>query len=680
MNDFISAVQNQNSESSRNINVKLSDNTYAYINSQGLAKKFNSMAEYEATKGVNGCPEEVINIDRTWANINYRVGAPMAVYTDNNIMRGQGCGNENRLVAPQIDPNDEFDQAYYERVAEKKFDSIEEATSDWQTSGRVAGLAPFKDAASLHKLGKMGYIDVDSIFHEIDPTFSNSYNGPTPSYVKGTEMRSCLAPDTVNFRDKIYLKYGDSYLYSPDKRNVKVTESVPSGDTGFFYIQVPIADVKSTGNIPPSLYNYGLDYGASCIISTTYDWNSPECGKWGCYTGKVFNDTFSLTNSEYATNLKFISTTGIANATNIKYGEQFYIMGEVYKNILQPGDELTKLISGNYELYFSEGKLLFKNTQTGVIATLKDSIDPSVVKVKWTGNLLGFYNSNNDEVTSYLKLDKSTDKGNLVVKTTGLIQIVDASGNILKKNDSSIPDSKDIPIYTYATIVDGEFSFTENIADRKRFSIGNPNYTNSCSISALQRNCNDTSNCIGFIHSADENTWQQIQTTDSSSDYKISETDTQVYLRNMTASLTGEYCPANQEPVFMNRTTLSAYPKGKSVASNSASCTQKPQLVVPAFNKYIKGINDKIKIPVESSVGIDKLRGLSEQIDPLLSKYESNYSSWIESKGKPTALQNTLQQRITDTYTMDEYYRSMAILWGVITLAMIAIVLFRYKN
>ena len=125
---------------------------------------------------------------------------------------------------------------------------------------------------------------------------------------------------------------------------------------------------------------------------------------------------------------------------------------------------------------------------------------------------------------------------------------------------------------------------------------------------------------------------------------------------------------------------IAAYPKGKAVLSNSENCTQKPKLVIPAFNRYIKGIENTLKTPVEPSTGVDKLRGIPEKIQPLLQKYETNYSSWLTSQGKPSPLGNTLQQRITDTYTLDEHYRSMAILWGVIALAMIAIILFRPRN
>lgn len=684
MNDFISAVQNQNSASSRNINIQLTDGTYAYINSQGIAKKFNNMAEYEATRGKNGCPADTITVPRTWEDVNFRVGAPMAVYSDNDIMTGQGCGNENRFVASQLGILDkEFDKAYYEKVSQKTFDTIEEATSDWQTSGRVAGLAPFKDAASLHKLGKIGYVDVDSIFHEVPPTFARTYRGPITSYVKGTEMRSCLPPNKVRFRSPIHIKYGDSYLYSRDNSTVKVTASKPSGTDPIFFIQVPITDVKTTGTLPDTLYNQEIAYGDKCIINRSNVWNSPECGFWGCFAGKVFEDTFSLTDSTLSTNLRFVSSTGISRGTLIQYGEQFHIVGEIYKNILRPGDELIKLTNGTYELSFTGGQLIIKNTQTGVNDVLKTSIDPSVDRVMWSGDALNFYSpSNLNPVSTYLVMTTGceTKKCSLSLSNTGLLKVVNALGATIKKSNDAIPETPDIPTTTYAVIVNGELSFTENIEDRSRFSIESTDDSNTCSLNSLQTNCNNTKNCIGFIHSDSENTWQQIKTTDSNNDYKITDMDTEVYLRNVTATLTGENCPTESEPVFMSRAEVSAYPQGKSILSTSENCTQKPKLVIPAFNRYIQGIENTIQIPVESSVGVDKLRGIPDKLQPLLNKYESNYSSWLTSQGNPTPLSNTLQQRITDTYTLDQHYKSMAILWGVITLAMISIILFRSRN
>jgi hypothetical protein len=675
MNEFISAVQNQTTGVNKNI--KLSDNTYAYINSQGIAKKFNNMAEYIETKEKNGCPADAVNVARTWENVQYRVGTPM--------MAGQSCGNENKIVVPKLAAaSTEFDKAYYEQAAGKPFTTIEEATSDWQNAGRLAGLAPFDRATAMQDLGKMGYIDVDSIFHEMTPVRSTTYNGPSTSYVKGTSMRSCLPPEGIKFRDRVYIKYGDSYLYSNNKRTVKVSPTKPSPENGTFYIQVPLSEVTATTSMPSTAYNYDLTYGAKCLLSMTNEWNQAECGYWGCNVGKIFETTFSLADSKFSNNLKFVSSTGIATDTPIQYGEQFYIEGRVYKNALKNGEELTTLTQGNYVLSFTGNQLIIKNTQTGTIEVLKNvSVSNSPIdRIVWLGNSLRFYDSNNNILGSYMGMgDKCTGQDCILVLTsTGLLKVVDSTWtNTLKKSNESIPDITDPSSKAYATIVNGELAFTENSQEKKVFSIEPYLMATNCSLSALQTNCNNTANCIGFIHSPTEHTWQKIQSTDLDTDYKISPTNTHVYLRNVTGSLTGDSCPTNS-PFLIDRKILSSYPKGRPVNSSSANCTAKPPLVVPALNNYLQGIETTLDTPVNPPVGLDKLNGFPEKIGPLLSNYETNYSSWTTSQGQPTALSNTLKQRTIDTYTLDQHYRSMAILWGVITLVMILIILFRPRN
>ena len=337
------------------------------------------------------------------------------------------------------------------------------------------------------------------------------------------------------------------------------------------------------------------------------------------------------------------------------------------------------LVSGNYELSFTGGQLIIKNKQTGTTEVLKSAIDVSVTEAKWTGKNLLFLDAKGSPITYYF--EKCTDADcSLVLTNTGLLKVTSIKKGIVEQSNAYISDSKDIPGESYATVVNGEFTFSDTISDRKAFSIGNPDNITTCSLTSLQTNCNDTKNCIGFVHSSKENTWQQILTTDSNADYKISDTNTQVYLRNKTASLTGDFCPTNPTVVLMNRPLLSSYPQGKAAISNSAACTKKNPLIVPAFNNYIKGIENSLKTPVEPSIGVDRLKGIPEKIQPLLHKYETNFSSWLSTQGKPSALTTTLQQRTTDTYTLDQHYKSMAILWGVIALAMIAIIIFRPKN
>jgi len=674
MNEFISAAQNQITGGSRNI--KLSDNTYAYINSQGVAKKFNNMADYTATMGKNGCPGAAEPVDRTWANVQYRVGAPM--------MAGQSCGNENKLVTSKLGEIDtEMDKAYYETVTGKTFTTLEEATSDWQHFGRGAGIAPFNGAVSMQKLNTMGYVDVDSVFHTINPTISNTYKDKIKSYVRGAEMKSCLPSENINFRDKVYIKYENSFLYA-DGRSVKVyTGPLPLPASCEFYIQVPIKSVPPATTIPIMMYSQTIAYGDKCLISKMNTWNTDNCGYWGCYTSKISNTTFSLSDSSLSTNLRFVSTTGISNTTTMQFGEQFNIVGEIYKNVLRQGDYLETLISGAYRLSFTGGKLLLKNTETNATFALKENINSSAVKAQWVGSVLYFLSATGQPLSTYMYMATgcTDDKCTLVLANTGLLKVVSSSGVVLSKSSNTIPDSVDIPIDTYATIVNDQLSFSENISDKKVFTLINTvPATNKCDLGILQTTCNNTNKCVGFIHSPTENTWQPIKSTDRDSDYKISATDTDVYLRYTSGKLTGSYCPTETSVEEVTRKRFSSYKGGPSVTSETANCTERPRLVVPAFENYLKSIDTTLSTPLPTPVGVDKLKTFPSQITPLIDKYETNYTSILNNRGKPTPLGNTLQQRLTDTHELDEHYRSMAILWGVITIAMISIILFRPKN
>jgi predicted DNA binding CopG/RHH family protein len=61
-------------------------------------------------------------------------------------------------------------------------------------------------------------------------------------------------------------------------------------------------------------------------------------------------------------------------------------------------------------------------------------------------------------------------------------------------------------------------------------------------------------------------------------------------------------------------------------------------------------------------------------------EYNNAYNNMINTYTTDDPINNTLKQRIEDSSVLDDHFKSMAILWGVISVSIVAIIIFRPNN
>jgi hypothetical protein len=231
---------------------------YAYVNQFGIAKPFASLTDYSATLEKQSCGigSTVVLQDRSWSTIVYPKGT--------NMVSGATCGYENSYI-----------------------------TSAFPT-----------DLSGMAHLGKVGYVDVDNIYHPITPTYLNSYS-TNSSHFFGTTMSSCIRGATLKFGDSIYIRYTDKYAKVNNSNVEPTSDSI--GTT--FYIQNP-SSTTSTSNVT---------YGTNFILSTDKDGPKPSV---------VINSNIlqvDTTSTLAGATFTFIKSGDILNTSVVTYGDTLMI-------------------------------------------------------------------------------------------------------------------------------------------------------------------------------------------------------------------------------------------------------------------------------------------------------------------------------------------------------------------
>ncbi len=630
LQDYLTAQQNRTTNLGSN--VKAGD-TYAFINQFGIAKKYNSAADYTATAGKNSCGSAThIPLERTWADIRYPVGTPMTA--------GAPCGYENSYITTSF-PS-----------------SINGATM----------------LSGMTQMGNVGYVDVDNIFHSVNSSYSSTYKAPVVSYIHGKNMISCLG-GVVHYGDPIYLKFDGSFIHT--ESNVLKTSS-----TGSIYYLQPVIGTGS-GEI---------NYGDSFLLSVSNVPSTSSCGTWGCKVGSIStSNRIELSSGSNIVPFKFLplSTTKMNSPININ--EVMALVAYNTTNTLMDNTDLTSsaipyLTSNNeaYTLKFNNGVLAVYNASGSVKTTLYSMASPSTTSYisfgsgKFTvysspgGSSIGEYPSTSGGVSPY--------KG--VLCNNGDFVIIDNNNAIQWPTTVTTYDT---PNNVFATETNSELVL-RNTPDYK-FKITSPLYGDgeSCDLDGLKDFCTDSSNCAGFIHSSTNNNWEMISKNDSASKYQISDTPTNAYLRDQTIDVSGSNCPANQALTPVPWYHMVMLPKGNALPSTGAVCPAVPPLNVSSYNTYLSSLNSAWNglSPVGTNVlqtNINNLTSYNSKLGTATADYNNAYNNMINTYTTDDPINNTLKQRIEDSSVLDDHFKSMAILWGVISVSIIAIIIFRPNN
>jgi len=680
VNQFISGKEYANK------GIRTSDGKLAYVTSTGVTKAFTTKT---SSAGAN-CPTEFIDVDQTWQNLGFPIGSLM--------VEGQSCGKEGsyQRVEP---PTTDFDWEFYLKnntdLAQAGITTEQQATDHWNSNGKSEGRAPNNTIfSSMGMVGKVGYIDVDTVYHPVQPAYSNTYTSfQNRSNLTGRAMTDCSTPLPV-------VNYGTPLVLMQNNQTASLTSSsllqFGTEATNLFLRPPPGEDL--TGQ--------PVKVGDSVCISTSSSSYTNDCGWWGCKVGTInhqlqfffgsggenpalftivssnkngtplrLSDTFTFrsipqTNkSKLDVNQSVNCTTGqpdgmpagtyrysganelnyypdpdVANSWNTSWGDAVNIDCNTYDF----GDTLTKnnaagLKPGN-SVTCNSGKEPKGGVRGGVYRYADD-------------NTLRWY-SNPSLGTRWAPKWMSPKIIDCRSYTTGAAMTDKMDGNAGK-------ELVETPKNAYVS--NGIMMFGTVEADGVLFSFQLTNYDPGCKIETLQKTCN-SQDCVGFVHSPANNTWQMITSQSTAGDYKITPTMQDFYMRDATVDVQDASCEPG--PVsFMQGSVLENYPQGNALGSGTGQCN-----VVKAPTHQVKTMKKAKKLAKSfptvyfNTDDTQTLKDKTQEYKDVLHRIQ---------KMNPST---TLEQQYMDMTVFDEQNRSALILWSVISVGILGFVFFRMKS
>jgi hypothetical protein len=659
-------------------NIQLSDGTLAYVTNTGVVKKFNSEDDYNATMGKNNCPSGNVPMTQSWSDLGFPVGSLM--------VSGQSCGYEASYVQT-LPPSNNFDwQFYIQNYPDLQLTTEEQAIYHWNTTGKQAGLLPNASIlTSMTTLGKVGYVDADAVYHSIPPTYNGTYNSyPSVSNVTGTTMADCTKPrPPVKYGDQLTIQQGNLFGSLNKSSNLHFSSSSTN-----FFIRPPVNSINQ---------NEAVKYGDEISITSSASSYTSDCGWWGCKVAKVnpVNKHVEFgQGGESAYTFKIIPPMGTnyQMGTPIKYGDTFTFMAMVsdVNDTLNQGNSLTagqKLVSKNGKymlLYQTDGNVCIYSTSGGSpVWSSGVTHTPGKLKLQPNGNLVA-HDSGNIPQWSTKTANKGTSPFKLVIQNDRNLVLTDSDNVILWKSNTNISDDGSItPTTPYFSYVDQSImkvGLWKKSRGSNTFSfVSSIEYKEECDLADLKNQCNISDDCSGFIHDSSTNSWQMIQSGSSESDYKVTNTQQDIYMKKALGQLNDSSCHSG-DVNEIDASIFSKFPKGNDFEINGKNqCMVIQPIDLTPYNEsntemyakseqYVKNYKDTIP---------DINKHLL-QTDAEMKKKTAEYKNVLNSI-KSLRPSTTLAQQESDLEIVDKKNKITAILWGILAMIILAIIMFRPK-
>jgi len=645
----------------KNKNIKSSDDTVGYVSSNGVLKAYKNAADLAATSGKNGCPTTTESVNTLWSKLGFAIGTAMA--------SGQSCGNESSYVTAQP-PENSFDAVWY--ASNNSLRADQDALAHWNATGMKAGKAPNANIlTSMKQLGKVGYIDANTVLHPIaDVTYTGYKSYPGRVNITGTKMVDCTEIFYVKYTTLVNLVHND------------VTASLTNDSVAVFNSKAKATDVN--------LYIHALEaaarsktevmFGDSISLSTSISNEETACGTGGCKVSKLGTTSMELSFGPGGTSVESFkfepSNDDYAIGDKIPVGAPFIIttVRQAPHNSLFQNDPMLPGASiessnGEYTMTFTaKGTILLQKGSTDVWESEEEDDAPKQMKLNDSGIIK--LSNNSGAYWSSDKIVPGQKPFVLAVQNNGRLVVYDKTRTIIwSKGAASTPDVDPTETLTYTATVTSDkrikfvsatntpavFTFTDSTVDTTSEA--------ACDKTALENACG--SGCFGFILDTAKNQWEKI-TKDT--EFKVSETAQDYHMKIPKAASADTSCPTTKTATFVDPVMFSNYPAGS--AYSSTSTTQcKTDLNMPEFRPTYSDLT-------EPSMGQDDLMDAYEKLEEdrekfgkqveLIKKYDS-----IDNPG----LNVTLEQQKVDSGILDNQAIVFYYLWGAFALGVVGFLL-----
>jgi hypothetical protein len=659
-------------------NLQLSDGSLAYVTSTGVVKKYASEDDYNNTIGKHHCPSNQVTLDKSWDTLGFPVGSLMVA--------GQSCGHEASYVQT-LPPENNFDwQFYIQNNPDLNLTTEQQAMYHWTTTGQKEGRLPNATIlTSMSTLGKVGYIDADATFHSVPPTYDGNYNTYNAvSNVTGKNMVDCTKKrPPVNYGDQLTIQHKNVFGFMNKSSNLEFGSTTTN-----FFIRPPVNASTQTGNV---------HYGDEISITSSSSSQTDDCGWWGCKVANVNSVTKMVEfgpggNTAYTFQIIPPRGSNYKIGDSIKYGDPFTLMAMIsnVNDTLDQGNSLTAgktLVSENGKyimIYQTDGNLCLYSTSGGSsIWCSKATHTPGKLKLQSDGNLVA-YDSGNIPKWSTKTANKGSGPFKLTIQNDRNIVLSDADDKILWKTNTTLTDTgsskQETPYFAYVAKSMMMVGLWKTSKQSNTFSfVSSVEYKEECDLLDLQNLCSITTDCTGFVHSPSTNSWQMITPESSESDYTITNTSQDIYLKKASVNLNDSSCTPDKVK-FIDSAVFSNYPVGHDFKLNkSHQCDVIQPIDLTTYTEQNASMYAKTQKYVQRGPSsLPDVTHQSQQTNAQMSKKTQEYQNVLSSIQtlKPST---TLSQQESDLEIVDAKNKRAAILWGLIAMIILAIIMFRPK-
>ena len=200
----------------------------------------------------------------------------------------------------------------------------------------------------------------------------------------------------------------------------------------------------------------------------------------------------------------------------------------------------------------------------------------------------------------------------------------------------------------------------------------------TCNVSLLKTQCTSTPGCFGIIHSEQDDKWQMMTLTSAYSEGPVG-ASYNTHLRKMTDLSGNTNCPTG--PVRQIPASEMRFSRGSDFSAVH-TCPSVPAISVPVFDDYLSSLSKQwtsLTIPTTSdiSMNIQNVNSAGTTVQSARADYTKTFGGIAARYEVSNEKDSTLSQRIEDSLVLDEHSRALAILWGIISVSVVSIILFR---
>jgi len=686
VNQYISAKKYANK------GIRTKDGTLAYVTSTGVTKQFSSL-EDAGSAGEN-CPNEFVDVDQTWQNLGFPIGSLMVT--------GQSCGNEGTYVRPEP-PSTDFDWEFYLKnngdLPAAGITTEQQALDHWNNFGKSEGRAPNSTIFStMGSLGKVGYVDVDTVFHQVQPNYSTEYKAfPSRSNITGTTMADCTNPLPL-------VKYGEPLVLMQNNQTASLNSSallVFGSEKINLFLRPPPGE---------DLTGQPVRVGDNVSITTSSSSQTSDCGWWGCKVGTINNQMQLIFNAGGDNPSLFTIVSSRKNGTLLRLSDTFTLRSipqsnkanlDVNKSVNctagQPDGMPAGVYrySGNNEMNYyptpdvanswnpdwgsavdvncstySFGETLKKNNAAGLKQAQSVQCNSGQEpKGGVRGGAYRYVGENTLRWYSDPLLARRWIPKFLKPRSIDCTTYNSGSRMTNKMDGNAAKELIEMPKMAYVS--NGILMFGTSEAEPSVFSFQLTDYDPACKIDKLKLECNANPFCFGFVQAPSNNSWQMIGAFSSAANYKITSTLQDIYLKDANVDLYDDSCepgPVN----FIKGSIFEKYPQGNAFVNGQGTDKCK---VVKAPRGSVS--NDAKK----AQVLVDNFPNIQYNSDPRkeMKKKTKEYKEVLQGikKMEPSV---TLEQQYTDMTVFDEQNKTALIIWSVISVSILGFVFFRMKS